>query len=138
MLFPQLVFVYLFLPILLFLYYINKGNSWRRGVLLIFSLLFYAWGEPVYILLMLLSAVINYVFGLFIGAAETDRSKKIFVIIGVVLNLALLGYYKYTGFVLDDAHPYAISVVIEEGGAGSDLASKLASVALELAIDRLG
>ena len=44
----------------------------------------------------------------------------------------------YTGFVLDDAHPYAVSVVIEEGGAGSDLASKLASAALELAIDRLG
>ena len=115
MLFPQLVFVYLFLPILLFLYYINKSNSWRRGVLLIFSLLFYAWGEPIYILLMLLSAVINYVFGLFIGAAETDRGKKIFVIIGVVLNLALLGYYKYTGFVLENINAiFGLSIPIPQ------------------------
>lgn len=98
MVFSHLIFIYAFLPVLMLLYYSRRSNSWRRGVLLAMSLLFYAWGEPVYILLMLFSALLNYAFGLFIGASETDRGKKLAVTLGVVMNLALLGVFKYTGF----------------------------------------
>ena len=83
------------------LYYVSKNASWRRGVLLAFSLLFYAWGEPVYILLMLASAGMNYLFGLLIGAAKTDKGKKLAVTVGVILNLALLAVFKYTGFAVE-------------------------------------
>ena len=93
MVFSHLIFIYAFLPLLLILYYCRNNNSWRRGVLLAFSLVFYAWGEPVYILLMLFSAAMNYMFGIFIGASETDRGKKLSVVGGVVVNLLLLGIY---------------------------------------------
>ena len=70
MIFSHLLFIYAFLPLLMILYYCRKNNSWRRGVLLAFSLVFYAWGEPLYILLMLFSAAMNYMFGIFIGARK--------------------------------------------------------------------
>ena len=102
MVFSHLIFIYAFLPLLLILYYCRQNNGWRRGVLLAFSLVFYAWGEPLYILLMLFSATLNYVFGIFIGASETDRGKKIAMVSGVVLNLLLLGVFKYTGFMVEN------------------------------------
>ncbi len=102
MVFSHLIFIYAFLPLLMILYYCRQNNSWRRGVLLAFSLVFYAWGEPVYILLMLFSALMNYTFGIFIGASETDRGKKLSVVLGVIVNLAMLGVFKYTGFVVEN------------------------------------
>lgn len=101
MVFSHLIFVYAFLPLLLILYYLRKNNGWRRGILLLFSLVFYAWGEPVYILLMLVSALLNYLFGLLIGTSFNDGQKKLAVIGGVVVNLALLGVFKYTGFAVE-------------------------------------
>ena len=101
MVFSHLFFLYAFLPLLMVLYYVGKSNGWRRGILLAFSLLFYAWGEPIYIVLMVASAAMNYLFGIFMGAAETDKGKKIAVTLGVVLNLALLGVFKYTGFAVE-------------------------------------
>ena len=101
MVFSHLLFLYAFLPLLLLLYYVVKHPGWRRGILLAFSLLFYALGEPVYILLMLGSALLNYLFGLFIGKAEKDGQKQLFLIIGVVLNLLMLGIFKYTGFAVE-------------------------------------
>ena len=102
MVFSNLFFLYIFLvPLLLVFYFAVKNNAWRRGVLLIFSLIFYAWGEPVYIVLMLFSALINYTFGLLVGIAKTPAGKKTAVSIGVVLNLVLLGVFKYTGFIME-------------------------------------
>lgn len=101
MVFSHLLFIYAFLPLLMILYYVRKNNSWRRGVLLAFSLIFYAWGEPVYILLMLGSALLNYMFGICIGASETDRGKKLAVVGGVLVNLAILGVFKYAGFAVE-------------------------------------
>ncbi len=101
MVFSHLIFLYAFLPLLLLLYYIGKDAGWRRGILLLFSLLFYAWGEPVYILLMLASALLNYQCGRLIGAAPTDSRRKLAVVSGVVINLALLGVFKYTGFAVE-------------------------------------
>ena len=66
MLFSSLTFLFGFLPILLILYFIIKNRKYKNVVLLIFSLLFYAWGEPKYILLMLLTILIVYIFGILI------------------------------------------------------------------------
>ena len=115
MVFSHLIFIYAFLPLLMILYYCRKNNSWRRGVLLGFSLLFYAWGEPVYILLMLFSAAMNYMFGIFIGASETDRGKKLAVVGGVVVNLLLLGVFKYTGFVVENINAiFGLSIPVPQ------------------------
>ena len=71
---------------------------WRNVSLIIFSLLFYSWGEPVYILLMLFSVIVNYIFGLLINKFESGKGSKISLIIGVAINLGILGSFKYLGF----------------------------------------
>ncbi|MGN1000030.1 MAG: MBOAT family O-acyltransferase [Faecousia sp.] len=101
MVFSDLLFIYAFLPLLMILYYVRKNNGWRRGVLLVFSLIFYAWGEPVYVLLLLGSALLNYIFGFCIGISETNRGRKLAVVSGVLVNLAILGVFKYTGFAVE-------------------------------------
>ena len=101
MIFSSLTFLYVFLPLLLLFFYIVKNNSWRRAILLIFSLLFYAWGEPVYIFLMLFSAACNYVFGKLVGTGKTPQRKKLALACGVVVNLAMLGVFKYAGFAVE-------------------------------------
>ena len=82
MVFSSLVFLYIFLPAVLLLYYIipRKGKNF---VLLIFSLFFYAWGEPVYVLGILASVIINYFFG---RALEKHHSKALLTV-NIVLNL---------------------------------------------------
>ena len=101
MVFSHLIFLYAFLPLLMLFFYISKDAGWRRGVLLIFSLVFYAWGEPIYILLMLGSALMNYLFGLMVDERRKDTLRKIGIILAVVANLALLGVFKYTGFAME-------------------------------------
>lgn len=101
MVFSSLIFIYIFLPLLLLCYFIIKNNSWRRFVLLLFSLVFYAWGEPVYILLMLFSALWNYLFGLLVGSGRTPAARKAAVAGGIVMNLMLLGVFKYAGFAVE-------------------------------------
>ena len=101
MVFSSLLFIYIFLPLLLLCFFVIKNNSWRRLILLVFSLLFYAWGEPVYILLMLFSALCNYVFGLLVGAGKTPGARKAAAAGGIFVNLALLGVFKYAGFAVE-------------------------------------
>ena len=101
MVFSHLLFLYAFLPLLMILYYAAKNASWRRAVLLAFSLVFYSLGEPVYILLMLGSALLNYLFAILIGAARSDKGKTAALVTGVIINLALLGIFKYAGFAVE-------------------------------------
>lgn len=70
----------------------------RNIVLVIFSLLFYAWGEPVYILLMIVCVIINYFTGLGIAASSRRAMRRFWLVTGLVLDLALLGTFKYLGF----------------------------------------
>ena len=100
MVFSELLFIYAFIPLLMLFYFTGKSAGWRRGVLLVFSLVFYAWGEPMYILLMLFSALMNYVFGLFVGEGQPEKQRKRAILLAVIANLALLGVFKYTGFVM--------------------------------------
>jgi alginate O-acetyltransferase complex protein AlgI len=100
MVFSSLTFLYFFLPCVTVLYYISKNRLWRNGVLLIFSLVFYSWGEPKYILLLLLAAAEAYIGGLIIdAAAQRPRRKKTAMAVTAVLLLANLFVFKYLGFV---------------------------------------
>ncbi len=98
--FSNLLFIYLFLPLCLFLYYLTKNPAVRNGVLIVFSLIFYSFGEPVAILLMASSTLIDYFNGRFI---EKNRGRKIAVlgvIISLVYNLGALCLFKYSGFLV--------------------------------------
>ena len=99
MVFSSTIFLYVFLPIVLILYYILPHITAKNIVLLVSSLLFYAWGEPKYILLMVISILCNYCFGLWIHSCniqtEKERQRKWILALSVVLNIGLLFYFKY-------------------------------------------
>jgi alginate O-acetyltransferase complex protein AlgI len=101
MVFSSSIFLFFFLPLVIFGYYLLKEN-YRLYFLLLASLFFYAWGEPKYVLVMLLSITVNYSFGMFI---HMSRSKsilsKIFLILSVACNLSILFYFKYLNFTLN-------------------------------------
>lgn len=103
MVFSSIVFLTRFLPLVLIVYFLVPGcmkNTWRNLVLFVFSLAFYAWGEPVYIWLMLFSTVVDYVNGGLAGYFMNRQRRgiaKIFVGLSVVINLSLLALFKYVG-----------------------------------------
>ncbi|MFO7317894.1 MAG: MBOAT family O-acyltransferase [Bacilli bacterium] len=97
MVFSSLVFLYLFLPLVIIAYFISP-KYFRNMVLLIASLFFYAWGEPKYVFLMLISILVNYVMGIVIDQTPPSAKKKRLLILTLIVNIAILGYYKYAGF----------------------------------------
>ena len=99
MVFSSIPFLFFFLPIFLILYYIVPFKL-KNIVLLIFSLIFYAWGEPVYIVLMVFSSIVDYSNGRLIE--KFPKKKKIFMIFSVIVNLSLLGFFKYSNFLIDN------------------------------------
>ena len=105
MLFSSNVFLFAFLPAVILLYYICPVRL-RNPVLLLFSLFFYGWGEPVYLFLMIGDILLNYVCGLWIHAERRKgKTGKLPLVVGVVLNLLLLAYFKYANFLLGDLVP---------------------------------
>ncbi|MCI5221361.1 MAG: MBOAT family protein [Candidatus Electrothrix sp. AR4] len=102
MVFSSTLFLFLFLPIVLLAYFI-AGRKMRNIILLVASLLFYAWGETVYVLLMLCSILVNYSFGILIDRArQQGRSGKTSLVCAVTINLLLLGFFKYANFVINN------------------------------------
>ena len=102
MVFSGLTFLLLFLPTLLILYFLSRDLRWRNGVLVVFSLVFYAWGEPVMVLLLLATTLFNYLVALAMDRAAGPRGKKLWLILAVAGSLAGLLYFKYTGFFLSN------------------------------------
>ena len=104
MLFSSILFLFWFLPLVLLAYYLipNRFLNGRNIVLLIASLIFYSWGEPVYVFLMIYSGFFNYFMALEIDAARkkggTGKKDLVFT---VIVNLFILGFFKYFGFVMD-------------------------------------
>ena len=95
-----MVFLFLFFPAVLLLYYIVPRKL-RNGVLFIFSLLFYAWGEPIYVLLMIASTVVAYITGLLADRTKEGRKKwvpKVSLLVAIFWNMGLLLFFKYTNF----------------------------------------
>lgn len=107
MVFSSLLFLFRFLPCVIILYFITPScmkNTWKNLVLFLASLVFYAWGEPIYIVLMLFSTVVDYINGGLAGYfvnKDNKKAAKFFVFLSVVINLSLLGVFKYTGFITD-------------------------------------
>ena len=104
MVFSSTTFLLAFLPLVAILYYICPRKL-RNGLLLVFSLLFYGWGEPKYILIMLFSTVFDYCNGLAIGHFRSkgrEGGAKAVLVISVVGNLAILGFFKYTDFAISN------------------------------------
>ena len=98
MVFSSLNFLFIFLPITLLLYYICKDITWKNVILLIASLVFYAWGEPVYIILMVISILFNYLIGKDIEQSSHPKATLVF---GIIVNILILGYFKYSGMLVD-------------------------------------
>ena len=101
MLFSSITFLFLFLPLMLAVYYIAPFKM-KNLLLLIGSLIFYAWGEPVYIILMMLSILLNYFCGMDIeNKSESDVRAKRTLVFAVTVNILLLVFFKYFGFVVE-------------------------------------
>ena len=113
MVFSDLFFLFAFIPAFAICYLL--AGLWRGGlgarniILVIFSLIFYAWGEPVYVLLMLFSVLLNYLSGLAIGKTQ-GTGRRWALIMGLVCNLLILGTFKYLGFFVQTLASIGISV----------------------------
>ena len=98
MVFSSLVFLYMFFPINLIFYFISRNNTYRNIVILAFSLLFYAWGEPFFVSVLLFSAIVNYSFALLIDKYKGTNKSKILLSVAVFIDLSVLGVFKYYNF----------------------------------------
>ena len=102
MVFSSLFFIYLFLPLCFLCYFLAKSTKAKNTVLVIFSVLFYAWGEPVYVFLMLFSATVNYTAGLVIEKHKDEVLDNVATAVAVVYDFAMLGIFKYSGFIVEN------------------------------------
>lgn len=102
MVFSNTLFLYLFLPINLILYYAVKSRKWKNFILIIFSLAFYAWGEPVWIFLLIFSSLVDYGHGLFIEKYRGTKLAKIGLLSSICINLGLLITFKYSAFLYEN------------------------------------
>ena len=97
MVFSSTLFLFRFLPIIMILYFLAPGRT-KNVLLLLGSLIFYAWGEPIYVLLMLFSTISDYLHSRAIGKARSKGVKKLLVTSAIIVNLGVLGFYKYADF----------------------------------------
>lgn len=127
MLFSSTVFLFIFLPILLILYYAIpcKLLAVRNGILLVFSLAFYAWGEPKFVFVMILSVIGNYIFGRLISS---QKQKKRWLITGIFFNVVIIFIFKYLNFVIENIN------VLLKALAGGSVQLTQTSIALPIGI----
>lgn len=104
MLFSSLTFLFIFLPLLLVIYFLAK-DKYKNYILLAVSLLFYSWGEPKYIVLMLLSITVNYVLALLLD--KKRKYDKLFLIISLIFNIGMLFSFKYLNFFITNINNIA-------------------------------
>lgn len=106
MVFSSIPFLFFFLPLCLILYYAaprttHAGYMWKNVVLLLFSLIFYAWGEPVYILLMFFATAVDYCNGrLMERFGTTQKKRRLFLVCSLTVNLSVLAFFKYADFLI--------------------------------------
>ena len=103
MIFADLLFLFLFLPIVLGVYFLFKKTSFRNVVLVVFSLIFYAWGEPLYIFVLCFSTMLDYTLGIIMQKYDDNpKIRKAAMLTSVIVNLSLLGLFKYGGFLAEN------------------------------------
>ena len=101
MVFNSIFFIFCFLPVFMLIYYLVPGKL-RNLLLFLGSLIFYAWGEPVYVILMLFSSVFNYYMGTELERLYyDDKKQKLNLVFAIIINLGILVFFKYYGFLLD-------------------------------------
>lgn len=104
--FALLLFLFVFLPLCVGCYLFTKQIRYRNAVLLVFSLLFYAWGEPIKLVLLLLSAAINFLLARSIDANRGNRLCKFSLVISLIYNIGMLAIFKYTDFVIENINSW--------------------------------
>ena len=104
MVFIDLIFLFCFLPISILLTKQIRNIKLQNILLVVFSLLFYAWSNPIYVVLLILSILWNYFTAFELEVQDDEKTKKVLLIVSVVVNLFILGFYKYTGFLMDILH----------------------------------
>ena len=102
MVFADLFFLYVFLPLCLICYFVAKPLQAKNGVLVVFSLIFYAWGEPLWIFLLLFSSFLNWAMGIVIEKTRGNGGAKLAVAMGIVIDILLLVIFKYSGFLVEN------------------------------------
>ena len=115
MLFSSMIFLWFFLPLVFCSYYLID-KRFKNILLLISSIIFYAWGGVSYSLIMLSSIIINYIFALLIDKAieyNNLKNKKIYLALCIIINLSILGYFKYTNFIISIINSLSQNKIIE-------------------------
>ena len=112
MVFSRLFFIFFFFVICIIAYASSGSIKQKNVILLIASLIFYAWGEPVYILLLIVSSVVNYLMALGIEYFRGKKTDYILTFTAVTFNLLILGYYKYSGFIAENINALFSSDII--------------------------
>ena len=111
MLFSSIPFAFYFLPAVLVLYFAVPFR-FKNAVLLTFSLFFYGWGEPVYLLLMMASIVAGWIFGLLIGKHRGTPKARLFLTLSLVTSLGLLGWFKYADFAVENLNALGLQLTL--------------------------
>lgn len=111
MIFSSVTFIFFFLPMVLGIYFL-AGRRIRNFVLLAVSLLFYTWGEGIYLVVMLASILTNYLFGLLLSPRTGKTSSKWIVACSLIINVVLLGFFKYANFIIDNFNSFLTAVGI--------------------------
>ncbi len=101
MVFSSLFFLYMFLPICLLAVWVTKKISIQNGILLGFSLFFYAWGEPIYVLLLIFTSFVIWMSSIMMSRARTKKQRRIWLIVAVIIALSSLAFFKYAGFFVE-------------------------------------
>lgn len=104
MVFSSLIFLYVFLPVSLVLYYLSPNREMKNAVLILASLVFYAWGEPIWISLLIFSAGVDYINGRIVEKYHGKWQSKLGLISSIVINLSLLSTFKYGGFIIENVN----------------------------------
>lgn len=113
MVFSSNAFLFFFLPAVLIIYYLcRKNRTLSNAVLTVMSLLFYAWGEPKFVLVMLGSILLNWLIALFIDkSGDKHGRRKTLLVLGIIMNVCILGVFKYTGFAVRNLNALGFHIV---------------------------
>ncbi len=101
MVFSSITFIYYFLPLVLLVYFFTP-KKYRNIPLLVFSLLFYSYGEPKYIILLIFSCIFNYIMGILITKNRQSKKSTIYLLLSILVDVGLLLYFKYTNFFIEN------------------------------------
>ncbi|MBW5445063.1 MBOAT family protein [Cohnella sp. CFH 77786] len=106
MVFSSILFLYFFFPLLLLVYFAVPKTKVRNWILIVFSFAFYAWGEPVWVFLLIAASLLGYLASLYIDVHRGTRKGKIVYVLSICFIIGMLGFFKYTGFVVDNLNAW--------------------------------